>query len=173
MTFGVFNFLQKTNENKSTWGIIVVKLNLFVLFLEETLCWKNHFEFVWPLGAKWKGEILLVVEIFFAFFNTALSYSRIVAQYPKVNLIKFLSSLAEWVQNSNLITTTGSWLDLEGCKYNHWTLIFNPSHRRSMKPCGQGRIGLPSQFGLRLQKRKYGWHGFAQLMCQEPKILHK
>ena len=32
--FGVFNFLQKTNENKSTWGIIVVKLNFFVLFLE-------------------------------------------------------------------------------------------------------------------------------------------
>ena len=23
--FGVFNFLQKTNENKSTWGFIVVK----------------------------------------------------------------------------------------------------------------------------------------------------
>ena len=23
--FGVFNFFQKTNENKSTWGFIVVK----------------------------------------------------------------------------------------------------------------------------------------------------
>ena len=33
--FGVFNFLQKTNENKSTWGIIIVKSNLFVCFLEE------------------------------------------------------------------------------------------------------------------------------------------
>ena len=47
--FGVFNFFQKTNKNKSTWGIIVVKSNLFVRFLEETLAWKNHFEFVWPL----------------------------------------------------------------------------------------------------------------------------
>ena len=47
--FGVFNFFQKTNENKSTWGIIVVNLNLFVRFLEETLTWKNHFDFVWPL----------------------------------------------------------------------------------------------------------------------------
>ena len=47
--FGVFSFLQKTNENKSTWGIIVVKSNSFVHFLEETLSWKNHFEFVWPL----------------------------------------------------------------------------------------------------------------------------
>ena len=33
--FGVVDFLQKTNENKSTWGIIVVKLNSFVRFLEE------------------------------------------------------------------------------------------------------------------------------------------
>ena len=33
--FGVVNFLQKMNENKSTWGIIVVKSNSFVHFLEE------------------------------------------------------------------------------------------------------------------------------------------
>ena len=33
--FGVFNFFQKMNENRSTWGIIVVKLNSFVRFLEE------------------------------------------------------------------------------------------------------------------------------------------
>ena len=33
--FGVVDFLQKTNENKSIWGIIVVKLNSFVRFLEE------------------------------------------------------------------------------------------------------------------------------------------
>ena len=37
--FGVFNFSQKTNENKSTWGIIVVKSNFFVRFfgrIEDT-----------------------------------------------------------------------------------------------------------------------------------------
>ena len=33
--FGVFKFFQKTNENKLTWGIIVVKLDFFVCFLEE------------------------------------------------------------------------------------------------------------------------------------------
>ena len=33
--FSVFNFFQKMNENKSTLGIIVVKSNLFVRFLEE------------------------------------------------------------------------------------------------------------------------------------------
>ena len=33
--FGVFNFLLKTNKNKSIWGIIVVKSNSFVRFLEE------------------------------------------------------------------------------------------------------------------------------------------
>ena len=36
MFFGVFNFFQKMNENKSTWGIIVVKSNLIVRFLEES-----------------------------------------------------------------------------------------------------------------------------------------
>ena len=46
--FGVVDFLQKTNKNRSTWGIIVVKLNSFV-HLEETSAWKNHFDFVWPL----------------------------------------------------------------------------------------------------------------------------
>ena len=49
MFFGVFDFFQKTNENKSTWGIIVVKANLFVRFLEELSAWKNHDDFVWPL----------------------------------------------------------------------------------------------------------------------------
>ena len=33
--FGVFDFLQKTNENKSIRGIIVVKSHSFVRFLEE------------------------------------------------------------------------------------------------------------------------------------------
>jgi hypothetical protein len=32
---------------------------------------------------------LLVIEIFFTFFNTALSQSSIFAQYPKKNMIKF------------------------------------------------------------------------------------
>ena len=47
--FGVFNFLQKTNENKSTWGIIVVKSNSFVRFLEEIEDIKTPFEINWPL----------------------------------------------------------------------------------------------------------------------------
>ena len=47
--FGVFDFLQKSNENKSTWGIIVVKSNCFVRFLEENEDTKNHFEIIWPL----------------------------------------------------------------------------------------------------------------------------
>ena len=51
-------FLQKTNENKSTWGNIVVKLNSFVRFLEETLAWKNHFDFVWPLVVSHSWVIL-------------------------------------------------------------------------------------------------------------------
>ena len=47
--FDVFDFLQKTNENKSTWSIIVVKLNSFVRFLEEIEAIKNPFEIISPL----------------------------------------------------------------------------------------------------------------------------
>ena len=47
--FVVFDFLQKRNENRSTWGTIVVKLNSFVRFLEEIEGIKNHFEVIWPL----------------------------------------------------------------------------------------------------------------------------
>ena len=38
---------KKTNENKSTWGIIGVKSSSFVRFLDT----KNHFEIIWPLVA--------------------------------------------------------------------------------------------------------------------------
>ena len=47
--FGVFTFCKKTNKNKLTWGIIVVKSNSFVCFLREMSAWKNHFDFFWPL----------------------------------------------------------------------------------------------------------------------------
>ena len=47
--FGVFDFLQKTNENKSIWGIIVVKSNFFVRFLEEIEDIKTPFKINWPL----------------------------------------------------------------------------------------------------------------------------
>ena len=41
--FGVVDFLQKTNKNKSIWGIIEVKSNLFVRFLKEIDDPKNPF----------------------------------------------------------------------------------------------------------------------------------
>ena len=43
------DFLQKVNENKSIWGIIVVKSNSFVCFLEEIEDIKTPFEINWPL----------------------------------------------------------------------------------------------------------------------------
>ena len=48
--FGVFNFSQKMNENKSTWGIIAVKSNFFVHFLGELRIPKSPFEINWPLN---------------------------------------------------------------------------------------------------------------------------
>ena len=49
MVFGAFDFLQKTNENKSIWGIVVVR------FLEEIEDIKNLFEinWPWPLASKY------------------------------------------------------------------------------------------------------------------------
>ena len=59
--FGVFNFSQKTNENKSTWGIIVVKLNIFIRFLGELRIPKSPFEINWPLG--WIGHWAAITKI--------------------------------------------------------------------------------------------------------------
>ena len=47
--FGVFNFSQKMNENKSTWGIIVLKSIFFVRILGELKIPKSPFEINWPL----------------------------------------------------------------------------------------------------------------------------
>ena len=58
--FGVFNFFQKMNKHKSSWGIIVVKLNLFVRLLEETSAWKYYFNFAWTLdGLDLKNKLPL------------------------------------------------------------------------------------------------------------------
>ena len=46
--YGVFNFLQKTNKNKSTRGIMN-KLNSFVRFFEEIVDTKKTFEINWSL----------------------------------------------------------------------------------------------------------------------------
>ena len=52
MSFWCLQFFQKTNENNSTWGIIVVMSNFFVSFLEELSIPKSHFEINWALGLR-------------------------------------------------------------------------------------------------------------------------
>ena len=47
--FGTLEFLQKTKK-KFVYSTVRPKKNSFVRFLEESSAWKNHFEFVWPLG---------------------------------------------------------------------------------------------------------------------------
>ena len=49
MSFWCLQFFQKTNENNSAWGIIVLKSNFFVRFLGELKIPKIHFEINWPL----------------------------------------------------------------------------------------------------------------------------
>ena len=75
--FGVFYFLQKTNENKSTWGVIVVKSNSFVRFLEEIKDIKNLFEIIWPLVVHQVTGQGQVIRVFFStgFFSKAWSSS--------------------------------------------------------------------------------------------------
>ena len=51
MSFLGLQFSQKTNENNSTWGTIVVKSIFFFRFLGELKIPKRHFEINWPLGA--------------------------------------------------------------------------------------------------------------------------
>ena len=70
------------------------------------------------LGAKRKGKILQVIEIFFTFFNTALSQSSIVAQYPKKNMIKF----SQHPEQQKIVFPTHD-LNLEGYKIKS-TLAF-------------------------------------------------
>ena len=79
--FVVFNFLQKTNQNKShssrieflcsffgrnvsliksfrfclTFSAVIgKKMNSFFVFLEESSAWKKQYDFVWPLEGQYK-----------------------------------------------------------------------------------------------------------------------
>ena len=54
MSFWYLQFSQKTNENNSTWGTMVVKSNSFVRFLGEFKIPNRHFENNGPLDqAVW------------------------------------------------------------------------------------------------------------------------
>ena len=50
MSFWCLQSFQKTNENNSTWGTIVVGSNFFLHFLEELKIPKRHFEINWHLA---------------------------------------------------------------------------------------------------------------------------
>ena len=69
------------NENKSTWGIIVVKSNSFVLFLEEIEDIKNPLEIIRPLGCS-KIEIQISLDQIKTFWTK-----------PKKDIVKPQNSL--------------------------------------------------------------------------------
>ena len=61
--FGVFNFAQKTNKNKSTWGISC-KVESFCWFLGELRICKRTFDFNWPLVVAFTYNYLMnILEI--------------------------------------------------------------------------------------------------------------
>ena len=55
--FGVVDFLQKTNENKSTWGIIVLKSKLF--FQADVSSQKMN-EQIWLYYYDTSGRLIFV-----------------------------------------------------------------------------------------------------------------
>ena len=85
-----------------TLGLLEILWELFAKKSAVILSFRHSFTLSRQRG---KGKTLLVIEIFFTFSIQRKTWSS------------FLCSLAEWAQNSNFITTTGSWLDLEGGKY--------------------------------------------------------
>ena len=75
--------LSSKKRMKTSWQ--VVKLNLFVHYLEETLAWENHFEFFWPFI----NEISLILKPLnlFGYFE-----SEIFSGFSKLLLVFFLRS---------------------------------------------------------------------------------
>ena len=87
LIFGVFKFFQKTNENKSTWGIIVVKSNFFVRFLEELRILKSPFEINWPLPVPKRVYMCLFKIETVWFYYT---------DYPKFLIIFSIKKVIGW-----------------------------------------------------------------------------
>ena len=57
-----------SSKKRTKTSLIVVKLNSFLCFLEETSAWKNRFDFVWPLETFKNITILLLPKIFNSVF---------------------------------------------------------------------------------------------------------
>ena len=67
--FDCFKFFQKNNENKSNWGITVVKTNFLCSFYEKLRIPKSPFEINWPLEREDLSECPEVrIYILFTFF---------------------------------------------------------------------------------------------------------
>ena len=96
---GVKNFLNSDLNFFSKLGKVLRILIRVLKGLWPSSEKVSTFEFWLELGAKCKGKTLLVIEIFFTFFNTALSQSSIVAQYPKKNMIEFSQQTVTKQQN--------------------------------------------------------------------------
>ena len=52
--FGILEFFQKTNERIRFLVLLGKKPNSFVRFMEESLAWKKHYDFVWHLTCNYR-----------------------------------------------------------------------------------------------------------------------
>ena len=94
--FGVFNFFQKNEQNKLTWGIILLKLNSFVHFLEEFTAWQFAYEFYRPLkpsnmvsNLAFISVLVKSVSLECCFFFLSFSVRNYVLARLKIKLIKW------------------------------------------------------------------------------------
>ena len=56
-----------SSKKRKKTSLIVVKLNSFVRFLEETSAWKNRFDFVWP------SQVVQSYSIIFIYMRTTVN----------------------------------------------------------------------------------------------------
>ena len=109
MSFWCFEFFQKTNENNSTWGIIVVNSNLFARFLEELKTPKRHFETDWPLAIEKLNvfAILLKHVSFVSHFMRHWGFSNLVIWL----LDRYVALVLSFFVFTVLLTST-NWMHL-------------------------------------------------------------
>ena len=106
--FGVFTFSQKTNENKSAWGIIVVKSNLFVRFLGELRIPNSPFEINSPLATQ------LPCGVFSLSYLQKIVSQTILLYFPFLVLVyaKYQGVFLDLPENPFFIRVNSKWGDL-------------------------------------------------------------
>ena len=105
MSFWCLQFSQEKKENKSTWGILLVKLNFFVHFLGELKITKKHFENSWPLKSM-KPIVFSILIVFYAAWHRSVSNSWLCF---KTKLSNMLDLEGVWIVFNSILWYYRTW----------------------------------------------------------------